>query len=351
MEPFDETLRKLAHEEHTVTPSGYDEMLNRLYTRLAEEAPGAEAPAPKRRHMHRFGAGAVAVAVAAALSVSALAYFGAFDWFRGYFEQRNGGGLGEGQLAFLQQAAVDQGGQTCTSNGVTMHLDSAVSDSSTVYLQLRMEGLEAKEEDYYMYNFETIDLSPVEGESSVSSMMSIIPDDGREGTAILIKLGYSFEKGHEEELSSGRAQTLVLENLNLNAMDGPGMRIATGRWEFPLRLSPCPAPTEWLAEPLACEGTTLREGQAAPAPYRALSLLVSATGAQLRYQWEDPTIVDSLNAPEIVATLRDGTEAVFYPSSGMNADVWSYTLSVPVPPEEIETLEFAGHVLPPPARP
>lgn len=342
MDHFDEALRKLAHEEQTVTPPGYDAMLNRLYTKLAEEQPGEEAPAPYKRHARRFSAGIVAVAAVVALSVSALAYFGAFDWFRGYFEDRNGGKLGAGQLAFLEQAAVDQGGQTCTSNGVTVHLDSVVSDSTTVYLQLRMDGLEAKKEDYNMYNFNTIDLSPVVGMSTVTSMMSIIPDDGRDGTAILIKLGYTFDEGYEDELSSGRAQTLVLENLDLHQMYGPKMRIATGRWVFPLRLNPSAEPVEWLQEPIACAGATFEEKE--PAPYEALSLLVSPSGIKLRYRWVDPARIDNLDAPEIVAKLRDGTETVFSPSAGSEG-VWSYSLLVPVPPEEIETLTFAGHVL------
>lgn len=295
---------------------------------------------------------AAAAVLALAMAGTAAAYFGAADWFKGYFEEKS-----ELPLTMKQQALIDEKtvgiGQSATSGDVTVTLESAFSDGYTGFIKLNIaapEGTNLMELSGLNFESELICQTP-DGKAGVSRVGWPTEDDGdgRDNTitAIMeVELARSIE-------TAGHLWTLRLENLCAYSGEYPYEEYVVAACDFTFQFAFSETQTQageliFDFEPFPCPGTRMM-GDVIDVQMETFTL--RSMGAEASYTFFEGDTPESLDFSALKVHMKDGSVLTLQISSGAVYNHWDaenavgfveFGSDVPIVLEEVESIEFPG---------
>lgn len=295
---------------------------------------------------------AAAALLVLALAGTAAAYFGAADWFVGYFEKHSDAPLSMKQQELIEEKTVGIG-QSITSGGVTVTLESAFSDGYTGLIKLNVtapEGINLT--DLSGLNFESdLFCQTPDGKVGVSrgSWPTEDDGDGRENTITAI-MEVEAARGIE---TGGYPWTLRLENLCAYSEDYPYEEYVVAECEFTFQFefSETEEQTGELVfdfEPFACPGARMM-GDVIDVQVETFTL--RSMGAEASYTFFEGDTPESLDFSALKVHMKDGCVLVLQISSSAVYNHWDaenavgfveFKSDVPIVLEEVESVEFPG---------
>lgn len=308
--------------------------------------------ASKPRHKTRLVPALLCIIAILSLCTVALAATGVIDlgsWFDSFFEERSGGNLSTGQQEFIQNAAVGIG-QSVTSDGLTVTVDSVLNDEYTAYIKLNVEAPEGTnlDEGYYYFQEIAFYLSEPESDSSDSpfsaggSFTRLDDGDGRSNTAsFLIERSRAVRAGSDFSYADGKKRMLILTNFCEMTDDYTEHVLNEGKWNFEFNLAEEGGGSiQFIDTPVECQG---RRGVGVYEKVNLTSFILSSFGASLTYTWDDGGVPEALEF-EAEIVMKDGS-TVPLQASGASGGNFSFRLNVPIVLDDIDYIRVGETIL------
>lgn len=285
------------------------------------------------------------------LSMSAVAFaVSTSDWFAAFFIQRSGSTLTPDQYQFIAEKSVGIG-QSITSDGYTVTVDSAICDAHNLYLVIQIEGpvgckLDLGDEGnlYFAHTkFESTGRYESTGDIISSGMgcVDIDDEDEKENTAVLlIHCHRVLTVGSNQVYTDGEIWRFHFADLctQTGELHDVQTLLAEGGWSFEFRLSEMSEEVELIDTPVVCVVQSGGEGMSREnVEIMVTSLVLSPFGATCNYSFLPGSKPKSVDILDIYLVMKDGCIVTLSPGSGGGAGAYdsesgtmSYVFSVPI---------------------
>ena len=332
MNNLDAKIKSLAKSEKLAIPAGYDAMLKNTYAALPERTSQIKHGISKRR--------LTAVLIAATLllvgTASALAFSGVGEWFLDFFRGQSGKDLTPGQQHLIEGSAADIG-ESVTSGGLTITVESVLCDDYTIYVKLNVEAPEGVVLDADNYTFEKdVFLGNPNWKlknyskylNGYSGSCTVLEDnDGKSNTvSLLFQRTITMAPGSNFSFRDGKARWFELKNFQTSEDVGDGgnkaVTLFEGIWRFEFVYGDGTNSVELISAPVYSRGWrwSLHEDGVDPVddPYEDVlitSFVLSPLGATCFYEfWDDGGKPEALNFYGVELVMRDGSVVGLFPS-------------------------------------
>lgn len=305
--------------------------------------------------VRRLAVVAVAAALLMALAGTAVAYFSGADWFKSYFGDKTDIPLTTQQEQYIEAQTVGIG-QSATSGGVTVMLESAFSDGYTGFIKLRVTAPEGVSfQTLSGVNFESsLACETPEGNIGIRRMGWRIEEDGDgkdHTTVAVLQVEVARTADSDKKLTVGYPWTLQMEDLYAYSTEYPYDKyvIAECGFTFQFQFS---EEEQALAEltlditPFACPSTRLM-GDSVDVQIETFTL--RSMGAEMSYTFFQGDTPEAVDISPLTVYMHDGTMLLLYPSSGAVYNhlepekalgIMEFSSDVPVILEEAEYILF-----------
>lgn len=257
------------------------------------------------------------------------------------------------QQSYVQSNMVGLG-DTTTCNGVSVTVQSALTDGTTAYILLHIKAPEQMDLTQYGLHFDIATNGIVRGENpsselgagSVSFGQRTVDDqDGAKNTQdMVLQIDSAGGPGSTFSFADGYNRYILLENLYVRNEDIPHekTRIAEGNWNFRI-LFDCSdgmPQKEMLTEPIRL--TAYRKLEEEEQAVIVRSIVVKGLSMEFYYATEDETIRKPGNFKNVKVVLSDGTVIEMQPRStqGTGSNIFAvYLAASPIVVEEIDYVQ------------
>lgn len=303
----------------------------------------------------RLAALIAAILLLVALAGTTLACFGAADWFRGYFAERNGSALSDDQIEIIEDGAVDLD-QSRHSNDCTITATSAISDGQVVYVQLEVtvpEGI-TPERAGYSYAFRQL---PVlyDGQKAITCTeagFSVLEDADPTDQKLPMLATVKFDG---VALNDGMTRVLELKEFyrsySYRGSEPVEEILAEGPWQFELWFAPPEEDIqelELLALPMACTLPFMAPEGEPEVTIQITSFKLRTLSAEMTFDYPDDIQPQGLDVLGARVVMKDGSRVWIYPSSSdiivgdaEDTQGWMYfDLDVPIDLEEADYIQL-----------
>ncbi len=325
----------------------------------------------KRKHIKRAAVLALAAALVLALGATAYAALDGAAWFKSWFAAAGQSELTEGQMAYIDQAAVGVG-QSVTAGGWTVTLQSAMTDGQYCYMKLDVQAPEGTEPVTPFPDWTLVSTDPNAPDDLFSGGGYSPLDNGTDGVCSFLL---------EESIPAGLAAQavdwsypLTLTLTGLKDWPGEDVFLSEGPWAFQFTVTPPEQEeVELVAEPFAAKGRITRtyykgvpleltelEPDAAlnvraglktkteEVDIKVTSLKLSPMGAVCTYEFqprEEQTVVDpwDLEITFAGSTVELAGIRNHWPAEGVCA--MSIEFAAPIDLDGVTSVTFQGHEL------
>lgn len=303
----------------------------------------------------RLAVALVAALLLVALAGTALAYFGAADWFVSYFAEQNGDALSDGQIDFIEKSATDLA-QTQNSGDCTITATSVISDGQVVNVQLEItvpEGI-TLERAGYSYAFREL---PVlyDGQEAITCTdagFSVLQDEDPTDNKLPMLAEIRFDG---IVLNDDTTRVLELKEF-YRSYSHRGSKptvelLAEGPWQFELQLAPPEADTqelELLTQPVACTLPFIEPEAESEVTVQIISFRLRPMSAEMTFDYPDDIQPQGLRVLGARVVMKDGSFVWMYPSSSDiiqmdsgDTQGWMYfDLEAPIDLEEADYIQL-----------
>ena len=319
---MNEEYRKLFDEVHA-SPRLQMEVLH-----MREKQNGA----PRRPLVP--GAVLAAILVVLVLAGTTLAAVGGSlgDWFTRRWGEATGGSMTQQQVQVID-SLTQKVGESQTSGGVTVTVDSITVGGDVLWALVDAEGLSFDENKVYSFDGIIAEILPDPSEGAVSdvgySMRSIgVTEDG--AARMLLEFAGVFSTGNQLN-DGGYSLELRLRDLILCRQGGEDEVIAQGEWSFSIPLTVESLSPVISIESALVEGEMLQQAAdgALEKVTRQIELWdISFTATGVSFYTEE-----SCELLDVAAIFADGTEVASNGGGGsrMGDGTWYSTHQWPVP--------------------
>lgn len=303
----------------------------------------------------RLAAAIIAAILLVALAGTTLAYFGAADWFRGYFAEVNGSALSDDQIEFIEDGAIDLD-QSRHSNDCTITATSAICDGQVVYVQLEVtvpDGI-TLERAWYSYAFRQL---PVlyDGQKTITCTeagFSVLEDADPTDQKLPMLATIKFDG---VALNDGSTRVLELQEFyrsySYRGSKSVEEILAEGPWQFELQFVPPEEDTqelELLTQPMACTLPFIAPEAEPEVTIQITSFKLRALSAEMTFDYPNDIQPQGLDVLGAKVVLKDGSFARMYPSSseiipmasGSTQGWMLFDLDAPIDLEEADYIQF-----------
>ncbi len=299
---------------------------------------------------------AAAILTAFAMSVLAVEQItGSGNWLDDYFSGREvTAQITENQLALLDQGVMEIG-QSVTSGGYTVTLDSAITDGYRACLNFTVEAPRPLNGDNYSFLgfgdgwLGDSEQRPQGAADVTSGGFEFVEDDSPEDNRVtmVLKLGFSDRQSY---FTNGEEITLSIQRFSEHIQQGDAWErqiLAAGPWDFtfafPLREAMA-AEVEMLSQPLRCSGRRMLGGHhfdvtLEVTSFRLRTLSASCVVKKPLTGWWEGVLVDS-----VWIVNRDGTKLLAHWSMSRDLDgdmELLFDFDQPISFQDVAYVEFA----------
>ncbi len=257
------------------------------------------------------------------------------------------------QQAYVQSNMVGLG-DTTTCNGVSVTVQSALTDGTTAYILLNIKAPEQMDLTQYGLHFDIATNGIIRGENPSSALgagsfglqqRTVDDQDGAKNTQdMVLQIDSAGAPGSMFSFADGYNRYILLENLYVRNADIPyeKIRIAEGNWNFRILFdnADCTIQKEMLTEPIKL--TAYRKLEDSEQSVIVHSIVVKGLSMEFYYATEDETIRKPGNFKDVKVVLLDGTIIDMQSRSGQGtgSDVFAvYLASSPIIVEEIDYVQ------------
>ena len=267
------------------------------------------------------------------------------EWFQSYFAQQKGQPLSQGQTDYIAQNAKEVG-QSVTVNGYTGTVESAIADSRTAYIKLRLEGPRPFTKEWILFNprwtsddhqymeesFYRKGNSPKE-HSPYGGGSWVYDDPVGNTISILIRLDQSHDPS-APTFEVGIPYILHLTDLTENDSGEPAVVVAEGEWNFEIIFDHLNEETvELLSQPveICANGVSLN----------LTSLKLRTMGLDAAFDPTDPSDIRTMAVLVLSkVVLKDGTTVSIMPTSFDPSGSAGLSLDCPIDLAEVDYVEL-----------
>lgn len=314
--------------------SGAEELQNKPWVR-------------KKRKIQMKRAVLIAAVIAALLLLVGCGYvvLSGTEWFQSYFAQQKGQPLSQGQTDYIAQNTKEIG-QSVTVNGYTVTVESAIAESKTAYIKLRLEGPRPFTKEWVYFNprwtsedhqymestFYKKDSSPKE-QSPYRRNFWTYNDPVENTISILIKLDQSHDPS-APSFEAGIPYILHLTDLTENESGEPAVVVAEGEWNFEIIFDHLNDETvELISQPVVIHANG--------ASLNLTSLKLCTMGLEAAF---DPTDPSDMRTMAVLAlskvVLKDGTAVSILLTSFDPSGSAGLSLDCPIDLAEVDYVEL-----------
>lgn len=251
------------------------------------------------------------------------------DWYKNYFHNNSDPTLTTHQQDYIDKTAVGIG-QSVTCNGITVTVESAISDGHTAYILMDIKAPEDMDLDAlnghglgFQHTFKR--LNP--GRHSVGTLSAgfrpIDDGDGQHNTiSMLLCINVAPTPGSAFTFADGETRILQLENFGAYLDEYPFSRytLAEGEWVFSFVCSEAAgndaASIQVLKYPITVTGTRLMGDE-----FEMIlnSMHLRAMSATCYYSFADGVRAESSDFGSFQIVMKDGTVVMAHPRG---AGIW-----------------------------
>lgn len=331
-------------------------MNERMEQEMARTIRLLQASMPERR-ARRLPLRGLAAALAAAVVLCAAGFAYALfnnSQFQAYFSRLSEGPLSPGQYQFLAEKSVGIG-QSVTSGGYTVTVESALCDAQNLFLLIRVEAPEGirfdPEEGNFFFDY--VRYSSAANREAKRELVGFsrrwVPLDGGDGAANTITLLMQDQQvlsaDSDWSYTGGAVWNFQLADLTLRTGEffEETVLLAEGGWSFSFPLSEASGQMEFLSAPVACPA--VETGTENTTPLTLTSLRLRPFGLTCDYTFAAVPRPKSVDILALSLILKDGREVAARPVSGGGAGpsrscfgTMAYRFDVPVALEEVAYL-------------
>lgn len=291
----------------------------------------------KRRQQAIHRAGTVLTAIAMVICVLGTigtcyvvaVYIGVGDWYKSYFHNQDDPTLTTQQQEYIDENAVGIG-QSVTCNGITVTVQSAITDGHAAYILMDIQAPEHMNLDAlnghglgFGHTFKG--LNP--GRHSVGTLSAgFIPIDNGDGKhntiSMLFRIDVSPPPGSEFTFADGAARMLKLEDFGAYLDEYPYSRytLAEGEWVFSFVCSETGdndvASIQILDAPIIVKGNRLMGEEF---EMILTSIHLRALSASCFYTFPDGVRAESSDFGSFQIVMKDGSVVTAHPRG---AGIW-----------------------------
>lgn len=286
----------------------------------------------------------IAAVIAALLLLVGCGYvvLSGTEWFQSYFTQQKGQPLSQGQTDYIAQNTKEVG-QSVTVNGYTVTVESAIADSRTAYIKLRLEGPRpfTKEWIYFNPRWTSDDHQYMESafyrkgsspkEQSLYGGGSWVYDDPVGNTiSILIRLDQSHDPA-APSFEAGIPYTLHLTDLTENDWGEERVVVAEGEWNFDIVFDQLRNETvELIPRPVTVSFNDVS--------LNLTSLKLRTMGVSAAFDAADERCLACFAHANVV--LKDGTTVSIHPTGFDPSGSAEFSLDSPIDLAEVDYVEL-----------
>lgn len=276
-----------------------------------------------------------------------------------FFADYSGQELTQSQKDFIDENFVGIG-QSATVGDYTVTVESALCDSRTLYITVRIEAPKGERIDFggqgYSVNFDrmfvkTTSDAAITGdlESGGYAQMVLEDDDGKENTvSVVIREHRIYSPDSNFTYTDGAIWTFQLTDLYKRQRDYPyeNILLQEGTWNFAFPLTESSEERELLSEPFIC---TMRQGgigvDKTPFDVSVTSLMMRNFGMEVRFRFFPDHVPVHIPDPLMISVvMKDGHTVETSPKAAYGNAEWgedgmmAYTFDEPVVLDEVDYL-------------
>lgn len=276
---------------------------------------------------------------------------GIIDDFVGVFEANRETHLSPKQEAYIEEVYADIG-ESISCNGVTVTVNSAITDGKVAYIYMDVEApenidLESLDGHGLGFSRTMKSESPNSGDIMLSSSTTYVEDDndGKKNTvSLLIESSIMTIAGSDYSFADGYERTLNLSNLHAYKEEYPYSEytITEGEWCFKFKFTEAAHNAQDMVEmirnPVTGYGERL-EGEKVAVKINSVKL--KALGVQMYYSFMPGEVPEAVDVGPIKAVMKDGSEIAGRPKSGVVGSC-SYIFESPIVFEDLDYILING---------
>ena len=255
------------------------------------------------------------------------------------------------QQAYVQSNMVGLG-DTTTCNGVSVTVQSALTDGTTAYILLHIKAPEQMDLTQYGLHFDIATNGIVRGENpsselgagSVSFGQRTVDDqDGAKNTQdMVLQIDSAGGPGSTFSFADGYNRYILLENLYFRNAESPHEKtqLAEGNWNFRILFdnANCTIQKEMLTDPIRL--TAYRRTDDSEQSVIVRSIVVKGLSMEFYYSLEDSATQKPGHFKDVKVVLSDGTTIDMQHRSGQGTGSAVFTVYLASSPIIVEEIDY-----------
>lgn len=310
-----------------------------------------------RRPVMRLGTAIIIVTV-----ILCTAGLGCAVYFSGALNDYFAGRASDGNLSANQQLFIEEKsvgiGQSITSGGYTVTIDSAICDAQNLLILLRVEGPEDV----------VLDMAPSVGNCYFDSVTYNSPEtvkqhsrtvsfsrswrhiddgDGLKNTVTLLMTDQRIMENGILPYTDGEVWSFTFSNLSTTTGEFYNEKtVLTDKvWQFEFRLSEVSSEKEIIDAPVICQA--VETGKDSTADIVVTSFVIQPFGAVCEYTFPGGEQPGSIDILDVQLVMKDGSTVNARPKAGggsgaSGSGTMIYAFDIPLVIEDVEYLMLPG---------